>query len=207
MAIVDTCSTVSLRSVNDTAAFLLGESIEDICKPISREFRILHVEPVFRNNLVSAFLERKQQMYDDLVSMNYGALRKSVPSTVIRPNSVEDTCEGLAQHLVMPKVTFHGAPRRVIESIVRYGFLVPGSQLGRSGQRLGVRCGSTFGTGIYSSPDAAYASHYLDYQSGYAQLSAPSEIPGKSIQTLEVICRFRQPLCHMLLLVPWAVVC
>ena len=169
---------MNLHSVNDTAAFLLGDSIENICSTIKRDYRILHVEPVFRNNLVSAFLNRKQQIHDELLSMPRGSLRASVSRTAIPRNSREDTKEGLAEYLSRPRVTFHGAPRRVIGSIVRYGFLVPGSRIGNSSQTLDVRCGSTYGRGIYSSPDATFASAYLDYESGMIQLSQPSEVPG-----------------------------
>ncbi|KAK5175158.1 uncharacterized protein LTR77_000295 [Saxophila tyrrhenica] len=175
---------VNFSSLDDTAAFLLGKPIERICNMISTDFRIIHVEPVFRDNLVSSFLKRKEQIYDQLSRMSRGSLRQSVPTTVIRPNSVEDTREGLARQLSMPKVTFHGAPRAVIESIVRYGFIVPGSQVGNSGMTISVRCGATYGTGIYSSPDAAFASHYLDYQTGNVRLSKPSEIPGMRL----VVC-------------------
>ncbi len=169
---------VNLRSVDDTAATLLGRPIEDVCRSIDQDFRILHVEPVFRDDLVSAFRTRQEQISDHLLGMSHDSLRQSVPSTVIRPNSSDDTKEGLARQLAMPKITFHGAPRGVIKSIVRYGFLVPGSKVGSTGTTLDVKCGSTYGTGIYSSPDASFASHYLDYQTGDIKLSRPSDVPG-----------------------------
>ena len=117
-------------------------------------------------------------MYLHLINMSRRALRETVSVKRIPPGSASDTVAGLARQLVEPSVTFHGAPRRVIGSIVRYGFVIPGEEIGRTGMSLEVRCGSTFGKGIYSSPDPMYASHYLDYQDGKTGLSRPSDIPG-----------------------------
>ena len=50
---------VNLLSSGDAAHHLLGESVADICCQISDDYRIIHVEPVFRRDLVSRFLQRK----------------------------------------------------------------------------------------------------------------------------------------------------
>jgi hypothetical protein len=107
-----------------------------------------------------------------------------VSPTVTRPGSANDSIAGLAHQLSLPVVTFHGAPRTVVQSIVRYGFLLPGAEIGRSGIKLGVRCGSTFGAGIYSSPDPKYASSYTTYGTGEIALARPSDVPGMRL----VIC-------------------
>lgn len=72
-----------------------------------------------------------------------------------------------------------------MNSIVRYGFVLPGKAIGRSGKALEVRCGSSYGRGVYSSPDLMFASCYTSYQPGTTlQLRSPSDVPGLRI----VIC-------------------
>ena len=176
---------VDLLTVEDKAAHLLGEPIADICSRVSEDIRILHIEPVFRSDLVSRHLKAKARIHQYLLAMSKHKLRKSVPFRDIRPGSTDDTVPGLAAHLARPSVTFHGAPRHVMNSIVRYGFVLPGKEIGHSGQALEVRCGSTFGRGVYSSPDLMYASSYTQYQSGTSlELNRPSDVPGFRI----VVC-------------------
>lgn len=178
-SIMDNPFGVNLSTIEDTALHLLGKPISDICSCISEDFRILHVEPVFREDLAIRFLKRRGRMRKQLLNTPYRALRQSVASTCVRPGSREDTIEGLAEELSNPRVTFHGAPRRVIESIVRYGFIIPGSEIGNTGKSLDVAHGSSLGNGVYSSPDPMYASHYLNYQqSTHTTITRPSDVPG-----------------------------
>ena len=51
----------------------------------------------------------------------------------------------------------HGTPKQNVGSIVRRGLQVPGEDSG-----VGVRCGSTWGKGIYLSPSPAFAMGYSD---------------------------------------------
>lgn len=169
---------IDLSNAKDTTAHLLGQPIADICARISEDIRVLHVEPVYRSETVSRHLKLKQQIYADLLTISHSKLRKAVPAKTIRPGSSEDTVHGLAACLSEPSVTFHGAPRHFMESIVRYGFLLPGQQIGKTGKVLEVRCGSTFGRGIYSSPDPMYASAYTTFQSGSMHITKPSDVPG-----------------------------
>ena len=164
---------VDLDTVDDTAQHLLGQSIKDICKIIPSWLRVLHVEPVFRGDLVSRFVERRQKMVDELSQMSYGQLRQCVSNATIIRGSTGDTRKELAKELCRPRVTFHGAPRQVVSSIVQYGFIKPGDKVGK-GSKLSTRCGSSYGTGIYSSPDPAFASSYMNIGSR----QQPGDIPG-----------------------------
>jgi hypothetical protein len=178
-SIIDNPFGVNLSTVEDTGQSLLGKSITDICFRISEDIRILHVEPVFRNDLVAKFNRRKTRMRNHLRSMPYGALRQSVSPEAIPRGSRDDNMAGLTNELNWTHVTIHGAPRRVIESIVRYGFTLPGEEIGETGKELQVRCGSTYGMGIYSSPDPMYASMYLDYNYPTNPVVVqPADVPG-----------------------------
>ena len=92
-------------------------------------------------------------MFHELLTMPYKALRVCVSPTVISTGSVDDSIPGLARELVQPSVTFHGTFRLVVESIVRYGFIVPGNEIGKTGHKIDALRGCTYGSGVYSSPD------------------------------------------------------
>lgn len=170
---------MNIRTIEDTAIDLLGTTIDKICSGIDSAYRILHVEPVFRDDLVYQFKLKQNHILRELLSLNYSDLRKSVSPHTIRPGSSEDTRQRLAEELSQSSVTFHGAPRHCVESIVRYGFIIPGEEIGNTGKELQVRCGSTYGRGVYSSPDSTFASHYLSYQAGsQTKLLRPCDVPG-----------------------------
>lgn len=152
-SVLDNPYGVNLSTIEDTAQHILGESITDICSRFPECLRILHAEPVFRDDLVQRFRLMQRRMFWRLLELPYEALRECVSPKTIRPGSADDHKKALAEELLQPLVTFHGAPRRVIESIVRYGFIIPGEDIGGTGAKLDVRCGSSFGVGVYSSPD------------------------------------------------------
>ncbi|TKA76875.1 hypothetical protein B0A55_03197 [Friedmanniomyces simplex] len=169
------------RSLQDSAKHLLGQSIADICDDLPDYLRILHVEPVFRNNLVGGFLARQKEIHQDVLALQTNELRRLFSSQEVKSRRLADDKEGLADTLAQPRVTFHGAPRHVISSIVRYGFVLPGDRIGKTNQSLHARHPSTFGAGIYSSPDPEYASRYMDF--GYGRQRSlracvPSQVPG-----------------------------
>ena len=184
-SVLDNPYGLNLSTVEDTTQDLLGESIADICSRVPEYLRILHVEPVYRHDLVTRFLRRKNRILRHLLEMPYKTLRECVAPKVIRPGSASDTRYNLAQELARPSVTFHGAPRRVIESIVRYGFTIPGQEIGDTGTQLLVRCGMSFGLGVYSSPDPVYASFYNDYRKDKpGAATQPNDVPGMRL----VVC-------------------
>lgn len=178
-SILDNPAGLNLATIQDTAQHLLGSTISETCSKIPDYLRILHVEPVFRDNLVQRFLKMQARMHHRLLNMTYAELRQSVSPKVIPRGSREDNIEGLAGELARQHVTFHGAPHRVIQSIVRYGFVVPGEEIGDTGKELSIRCGSTFGEGIYSSPDPLFASSYLQYDRiSHCTITQPANVPG-----------------------------
>jgi len=126
---------------------------------IPENLRVLHVESVLRNDLYSKFLVRQEQMFQDLKTKSYSSLRKCVPKDQQEGHG-RDTPETLARHLTAPKMTFHGTSTRFVPSIIRHGFLAPGAKHPETHQTLPVRCGSTYGQGIYSSPSAEFSLSY-----------------------------------------------
>ena len=166
---------------------LLGTSIEEICRRITypREYggqvindviRILHVETVFQHDLVGRFLRRKEEIHQDLLQVPYRDLRKSVSRDIIRLNSREDTFKGLANALGKGSVTFNGSPRHVIESIVRYDFVVPGEDIGNISKALDIRRRASYGIGVYPSLDPYFALFYTNYNIGIVSIAAKLEI-------------------------------
>jgi hypothetical protein len=178
-----------LDTVDESAFHLLGKSVKDICENFSNllilnkylqvlpyELRILHVEPVCRTDLIHRFLKRRNRMMDQLMGFSYRELRKSVPFDTVPRGSALDNKVDLARELCRPRVTFHGTSRHKVSSIVRWGFVIPGTKAGS--QKIGVKYGSSFGRGIYSSPDASYALFYSNLSDeGYKKTRA-EELPG-----------------------------
>lgn len=165
--VLDNPIGLDLSAIKDDGKHLLGgRSVKDICKQLPDGIRILNIESVFRKDLVAKFLSRQANLKASLLAQGYQALRDSVTKHELRPGSSKDTLEGLAEFLVKPRATFHGAPRAVISSIVRHGFVIPGEDIGDSGKQNSIRCGASFGVGIYSSPDPVFASEYTPYGKG-----------------------------------------
>ena len=146
----DNARGVDLSTIDDTAMHLLGKSLQDICSEVPDGWRILHVESVFRDDLVERFFQKKAQMYQSMLELDYALLRKSVDLSVIPAGSTNDTREGLAAALSKPSVAFHGTYSRFIHTIVRYGFVKVGGMIGDAG--VLKRMGNGGGKGIYSTP-------------------------------------------------------
>lgn len=173
---------VDLLTVNDTAKFLLGKSITQILADLPSALRVLHVEPVFRDDLVAKFARRRETMREHLASLSGGSLRKCIKPSELRRG--KDSVEDMAEILSTPEVTFHGAPRKVMQSIVRYGFVIPGKQIGKTGVENGIACGASFGIGIYSSPSIDFASTYAYDSTHHGEFRNPADVPGMRI----VVC-------------------
>lgn len=169
---------VNLLTVNDTAKFLLGQSITDILAGLPEQLRVLHVEAVVRDDLVSKFTQKRKEMRDRLTTLGAGELRKCIDKKQLRRNG-QDSVQDMADILCTPKVTFHGAPRHLMQSIVRYGFVVPGQKIGDTGVDNTISCGASFGVGIYSSPSIEFASTYARDFSGWGHgWQNPADVPG-----------------------------
>ena len=79
-------------------------------------------------------------------------------------------------YLTSPHLTYHGTLRRHVASIVRYGLLKPGDRHPETGVELPVRCGSTCGRGIYTSPNIHFS---LMYSNTWEETERnPRDLPG-----------------------------
>lgn len=167
---------VSMVSGNGAVFDLLGQTPEQICQGIPENFRILHIESVVQGDLCVDFLTRKKELRKELLERQLSDLRRSTPlkfRSKIRGRSGEK--EMLVDGLLMPRLTFHGTRRDLVPSIIRHGFLLPGDRIPHSTTNTSIRCGSTYGPGIYSSPLAAFA---LSYSGGGAYATAKGEYDG-----------------------------
>lgn len=173
---------VDLLTVNDTAKFLLGKNITDILAELPSALRVLHVEPVFRDDLVTKLTRRRETMRAHLETLSSDDLRKYIKPSESRRG--KETVKDMAEILTTPEVTFHGAPRKVMQSIVRYGFVIPGKKIGDTGVDNAILCGASFGIGIYSSPSVSFASYYAKDNEHDGDWRNPADVPGLRI----VVC-------------------
>lgn len=140
---------------------ILSKTPEEICAQIPGYFRILHIETVIRNDLYSDFRVRQESIRNELLEKSVNVLKRSVSHKTRRPFSQQDAEKSLLiNHLIHPRVTFHGTLRHHVPSIVRHGFLLPGDLNPNTNQPIEVRCGNTYGKGIYSSPSAEFSLSY-----------------------------------------------
>ena len=156
---------VSATLSNSEMAFqYLGKTTQEICNSIPSDLRVLHIESVIRPDLASKFDRQQDRLRNKLLELSYAELRNVVPLKLSRSRG--PTTEEMVEHLVEPHITFHGTQRHLVPSIVRYGFMKPGTKRPDTGEEHGVRCGSTYGQGIYSSPSALFALSYSNYDCG-----------------------------------------
>ncbi|TVY53379.1 hypothetical protein LCER1_G005469 [Lachnellula cervina] len=176
---------LDLATVDESGNEILGSSIRDICDEIPEEFRILHVEPVFREDLVVRFRERQKKMREELDTLTYAQLRECVDGKVIKVGSYQDNREDLAQEICKQRVAFHGTQRHLVSSIVRYGFVKPGAKAGD--EVVDIRCGASFGVGIYSSPNSSFSLMYADMSEGFGQKTRVEDLPGLRLLVCAVL--------------------
>jgi hypothetical protein len=155
-----------LETIDEPGDDILGEWIKNICKDISGEYRILHVEPVYRKDLVKRFRKRQHEMRSELKRIG-AQLRGCTPAKV----------ESTAKKLTGPHVTFHGANGNTVSSIARWGLVKPGEKAGDN--VVPCRAGPIpgFGYGIFSSPCLEYALAYSSKPLGYAQGTKRHDVP------------------------------
>lgn len=163
---------LSSITIDRKASDVLGKLPDEICSLIPPSFRILHVESVLRHNLYSKFLACQNEIRDQLTALPRHALQSLITKDHI---TRRDTIEELVENIVAPKLTFHGTSNRFVPSIVQNGFLAPGAINPQTGEPLPVRCGSTYGRGIYSSPSVEFS---LSYSGSEAQPTSPNDFWG-----------------------------
>ncbi|TVY67408.1 hypothetical protein LSUE1_G008288, partial [Lachnellula suecica] len=176
---------VDISTLDESGNEILGSSIKQICDNIPDQYRILHVEPVFRADLVNRFRKRQRQMREELLTLSYAQLRRCVDVRAIKPGSYRDTRPELADEICKPRVTFHGTQRRLVSSIVRHGFIKPGEKAGT--EAVEMRCGSSFGVGIYASPHAEFSLMYASMSDGSQQKTKPEDLPGMRLVVCAVL--------------------
>ncbi|KAI1745049.1 hypothetical protein F4680DRAFT_467285 [Xylaria scruposa] len=163
-------TSTALEQETTTAFQLLRKTPKEICASIPSYYRVLHIEPVLRGNLVIQFDKQQRELGEALSKLPLHQLRRYVPSPHKRGSKTD-----LVEYLLRPRLTFHGTLRDDVSSIIRYGFLCPGTTNPKTKDEHMVRCGSTYGRGIYSSPDAAFSLAYSGY---YCHRTEPDEFFG-----------------------------
>ncbi|KAK2593552.1 hypothetical protein QQS21_008727 [Conoideocrella luteorostrata] len=150
---------LSKLSASEIARKYLGKTPQDIAKLISGGYRVQHVEEVLRKDHALKFDMCQEKLRDELSKLSLGALRKYVPEALRHSTRVSDYVD----HLSKPHITYHGTQRRFVPSIITNGFLRPGMMNPATSEVHGVRCGATYGRGIYSSPDPHFSLSYTDW--------------------------------------------
>jgi hypothetical protein len=123
----------------DATPYMKGVTLQMISQRLRKDnVTILHAELVMNFRLVSRF-ENMRLTFTEKYRRN---------TDLDQPLSTE--------------VVFHGTQRRFIPSIISRGFIKPGDVMNDNGDILHVRCGSTYGAGIYTSPDPRFSMSYSD---------------------------------------------
>ncbi|KAI1806136.1 hypothetical protein F4811DRAFT_560608 [Daldinia bambusicola] len=161
----------SIMTSSETAYHFLQQTPQEICAQIPAYYRVLHVEEVIRSDLASRFYKKQMEIRERLSNYSIVTLHGCVPASLHHTKRREVYLD----YLVKPKMTFHGTQRQLVPSIVRYGFLKPGQRNPGTKEAHGVRCGSTYGKGIYSSPNADFS---LSYTGNACQATKPNEYFG-----------------------------
>lgn len=180
-AVFDAKLGLDLRSItgNFLTKSILKRTPEEICADLPEQFRILHIESVIREDLTRKFLARQDSVRDQLSQLSMHDLKANVLPALRQGSCNSHRKEDLIELLVTPQVTFHGTRRDYVPSIVRQGFLMPGDANKLDGEQHGVRCGSTYGRGIYSSPSSAFALSYTGSAAdGGIRATKPNEYDG-----------------------------
>ncbi|KAH8919258.1 hypothetical protein BT69DRAFT_1284978 [Atractiella rhizophila] len=124
----------------------LGQFTPDYIQgKIGNQFKILHSEVILRDSLLRGFEDFRSKLYTK--HRLSGMSRRAA--------------DGMADKVFKEEVVFHGTLRKNVASIVVNGFRLPGQKT-TDGEHQ-VRCGSTWGRGIYSSPDPSYSFSYADH--------------------------------------------
>lgn len=97
---------------------------------LGSSIKLLHAEVVLRRDLLQRFKTQRDVLRHRRIQH-------------LRDRRARDAA---ADEMSKLEVVFHGTLRRHVGSIVRSGFVVPGSQT-MEGDTVSVRCGSTWGKG------------------------------------------------------------
>lgn len=147
------------KPLDNSASHILGDISDYLDGFADGTQRILHVEPVFRPDLVDKFQRRQKQIKQELMQLPEELLRSHcVNQTDFESEVAQASVEDMSEYPSRPMGTFHGADESAVSSIVRYGFAMPGHAIGNSGEKLRSRYfNAAYGLGIYSTPDLDFA--------------------------------------------------
>lgn len=151
-----TKKSANIDEIPDTAYSLLGETLPQIFSKLGPDIRVLHVETVLRSNLRAKFLAKRLHLRQKFEEMSLQKLSACIP----RDHKARRRKEDMIEELTRSRVTFHGTEAALVPNIVRCGFLLPGGRDPVTGGEHEVRCGSTYGKGIYTSPDPSFSHSY-----------------------------------------------
>ncbi|OAQ58811.1 parp domain-containing protein [Pochonia chlamydosporia 170] len=150
---------ISTLSSSELAMRYFRKTPQEIAKLVPAGYRIQHMEEVLRKDLAIKFDNHREKLREDLSQLPIRTLRRYVPPELCHSNRLDDYVD----HLSKPHITYHGTQRRFVTSIVQHGFLRPGMKNPATNREHGVRCGATYGRGIYSSPDPLFSLAYSDW--------------------------------------------
>ena len=140
---IDSFCNVKFPHFSDAEPFMAGITLEMIARRLAdTNVKILHSELVLNPCLVSRF----EKMSNFLSQEKYARVKKVDYASI--------------------EVCFHGTQRKFIPNIISRGFVKPGDVMNDNGDILQIRCGSSYGQGIYTSPDPRYSMSYSDYSEG-----------------------------------------
>jgi hypothetical protein len=135
-----------------------------------------------RTDLRTNFYESQEHLRASLSRQSLDHLSQVVPQELRRSHG-KGAKEEIVECLLKPKLTFHGTRSSAIPSIVRYSFMKPGDKHPKTAEEIDVRCGNTYGKGIYSSPDPNFTMAYSEFD---VHSTRSEEIPGFKL----IVCAF-----------------
>lgn len=150
--------SVNIEEFTNSAYSLLGKTLPQIISKLGPEIRILHVETVLRGNLGAKFHAKRDELRRKFENMSIQKLISCIP----KGHKARGRKIDMIEELTRPRVTFHGTDASSVPNIVRCGFLLPGGRDPTTREEHEVRCGSTYGRGIYTSPDPTFSHSYTN---------------------------------------------
>ncbi|KAG6917220.1 hypothetical protein DXG01_003334 [Tephrocybe rancida] len=103
-------------------------TLESIMSRLPSTTKLLHAEVVLRTDLRAKYQARRR------------TIQQQATHNILDRRKKDTVWDELGKE----EIVFHGTPRHNVGSIVRSGFVVPGQKTA-DGERVGVRCGSTWG--------------------------------------------------------------
>ncbi|KAF8876772.1 hypothetical protein CPB84DRAFT_381179 [Gymnopilus junonius] len=140
-------------------------TLASITAMLPQSTRLLHAEAVLRTDLRKRYMDMRRKIQ---IMATHGMKDRRAKDQAWDRYGKEE-------------IVFHGTLRQNVGSIVRSGFVVPGKSTA-TGDKVSVRCGSTWGQGIYTSPDPNYSLSYTDTtREGEVDKNSRRLLPGQKL--------------------------